>query len=208
MVAKGADTMATMVGRTAAAGRTPRVAHGDLGEPKLARWLFGRTESAWIWLFLRVYLGWQWLSAGWEKLGNPAWSTGGPLAGFIRGALAKSGGPHPDVAGWYATFLRDAVLPHAAAWAHLVAWGELLVGVALILGLFTGIAAFCGSLMNVSYLLAGTVSVNPVMFVLATWLVLAWRVAGWWGLDRWVLPALGTPWQPGRLLERHEQRGA
>jgi thiosulfate dehydrogenase (quinone) large subunit len=25
---------------------------------------------------------------------------------------------------------------------------------------------------------------NPLMFILATWLVLAWRVAGYWGLDR------------------------
>jgi len=23
-----------------------------------------------------------------------------------------------------------------------------------------------------------------------------WLIAGWWGLDRWPLPALGTPWQP------------
>ena len=26
-------------------------------------------------------------------------------------------------------------------------------------------------------------------------IVLAWKVAGWWGLDRWALPLLGTPWQ-------------
>ncbi len=49
---------------------------------------------------------------------------------------------------------------------------------------------------------AGTVSTNPVLFILATWLVLAWRVAGYWGLDRWVLPALGVPGHPGRLFER------
>jgi thiosulfate dehydrogenase [quinone] large subunit len=24
--------------------------------------------------------------------------------------------------------------------------------------------------------------------------MLAWKVAGWWGLDRWLLPLLGTPW--------------
>lgn len=32
--------------------------------------------------------------------------------------------------------------------------------------------------------------------------VLAWRVAGWWGLERWFLPLLGTPWWPGRLLHQ------
>jgi len=30
-------------------------------------------------------------------------------------------------------------------------------------------------------------------------IIIGWRVAGWWGLDRFLLPWLGTPWQPGRL---------
>ena len=34
----------------------------------------------------------------------------------------------------------------------------------------------------------------------ATWLVLAWKTAGWIGVDRWLLPAVGTPWRPGRLF--------
>ena len=33
-----------------------------------------------------------------------------------------------------------------------------------------------------------------------TLLVLAWRNAGWIGLDRWLLPAVGTPWQPGGVF--------
>jgi thiosulfate dehydrogenase [quinone] large subunit len=81
-----------------------------------------------------------------------------------------------------------------------------LVGIALILGVFTGIAAFSGSFMSVNYLLAGTVSTNPILFALATWLVLAWKTAGWWGLDRWVLPALGTPWAPGPVLSNRGER--
>ena len=87
---------------------------------------------------------------------------------------------------------------HRAAGFSLL---ELLV-VILIIGLLTGIAAFFGGFMNASYLLAGTVSTNPVLFILATWLVLAWRVAGWWGLDRWVLPLLGVPGAPGTLFQR------
>jgi thiosulfate dehydrogenase [quinone] large subunit len=86
----------------------------------------------------------------------------------------------------------------------MVAWGEILVGIALILGIFTGIAAFFGSVMNMNYLLAGTVSTNPILFAIATWLVLAWKTAGWWGLDRWVLPALGTPWSPGLIFQGEE----
>ncbi len=45
----------------------------------------------------------------------------------------------------------------------------------------------------------------PHLFAIATWLVLAWKTAGWWGLDRWVLPALGTPWKPGLIF--HERGG-
>jgi thiosulfate dehydrogenase (quinone) large subunit len=30
--------------------------------------------------------------------------------------------------------------------------------------------------------------------------MLAWKVAGYYGLDRFVLPALGTPWQWGSLI--------
>ena len=169
----------------------------------VARALFGNVHWAWLWLLLRLYLGWEWLQAGWGKLHNPAWigsKAGTAITGFLTGALAKSSGEHPDVQGWDAWFLQHVVLTHSVLWSYLVAWGEVLVGVALILGIFTGIAAFFGSFMNLSYLLAGTVSVNPVLLVISTWLVLAWRTAGWWGLDRWILPALGTPWRPGYIF--------
>ncbi len=172
-------------------------------DPPIAQALFGSTRWAWIWLILRVYVGYEWIMAGWGKLNNPAWTgakAGTALTGFINGALAKTGGEHPDVQTWYAWFLQHLVLPNAALWSRLVAWGEFLVGIALILGIFTGIAAFFGSFMNINYLMAGAVSTNPMLFVIATWLVLAWKVAGWWGLDRWILPALGTPWRPGYIF--------
>jgi len=178
-------------------------------DPPIARALFGEVRWAWIWLILRLYVGWEWLSAGWGKINNPAWTgskAGAALTGFVNGALQKTGGEHPDVQGWYAWFLNNLVLPHPVIWSYLVTAGETLVGLALILGLFTGIAAFFGSFMNMNYLLAGTVSVNPVLFVIALFLILAWKTAGWWGLDRWVLPALGTPWRPGLIFHgEHRQ---
>jgi thiosulfate dehydrogenase (quinone) large subunit len=170
----------------------------------LALSLFGDVRWAWIWLILRLYVGWAWLQAGWGKVGNPAWTgdnAGAALTGFVQGALEKTGGAHPAVLPWYAWFLDTVVLPNAATWSYLVAWGEVLVGIALILGIFTGIAAFFGSFMNMNYLLAGTVSTNPILFVIATLLVLGWKTAGWWGLDRWILPALGTPWRPGLVFQ-------
>jgi thiosulfate dehydrogenase [quinone] large subunit len=106
-------------------------------------------------------------------------------------------GEHPDVQGWYAGFLQNIVLPNAALWSRMVVIGEILVGIGLILGIFTGLAAFFGGFMNVNYLLAGTVSTNPELFVLSTWLVLAWKTAGWLGGDRWILPRLGKIFSPG-----------
>ncbi len=177
----------------------------EIPEPKLSRFLFSNTKMAWFWLIVRVYVGWQWIEAGWGKIHNPAWvgsDAGQALSGFIQGALAKMSGAHPDVQGWYGTFLQNGVLPHASLWSHVVAYGELLVGVALVLGLFAGIAAFFGTFMNFNFLLAGAVSVNPILGFLGLFLILAWRVAGWWGLDRWVLPAVGTPWKPGELFTK------
>jgi thiosulfate dehydrogenase [quinone] large subunit len=73
-------------------------------------------------------------------------------------------------------------------------YGELLVGIALILGAFTGIAAFAGSFMNWNFIMACTASTNGLMLTIAILLTLAWKVAGWYGLDRCLLTLLGTPW--------------
>jgi thiosulfate dehydrogenase [quinone] large subunit len=59
-----------------------------------------------------------------------------------------------------------------------------------------------------SFLLAGSASTNPVMFTLAVGLMLAWRVAGYYGVDRWLLPRLGTPWRPGTLAAKQVSQGA
>ena len=48
--------------------------------------------------------------------------------------------------------------------------------------------------------MAGTASTNPLLFAAAIFVILAWRVAGYDGLDRILLPALGTPWRPGRVF--------
>lgn len=180
-----------------------------LEDSPVAKLLFEDVRLAWVWLFLRLYVGWQWVSAGLGKIGADAWTgnnAGAAITGFVNGALAQTSGAHPDVQGWYAWFLQNLVLPNAAMWGLMVAWGELIVGIALILGLFTGIAAFFGAFMNINYLLSGAVSTNPILLLIEILLILAWKTAGWWGLDRWVLPALGTPWSPG-LIFREEEAG-
>ncbi len=179
----------------------------QIAEPPIARFLFADTRLAPLWTFIRLYVGFEWLTAGWGKLTNPAgvWvgeKAGAAITGFLNGALAKTSGAHPDVSGWYATFIQQFALPNAVLFSYMVTFGEILVGIALILGLLTGIAAFFGAFMNANFLFAGTISTNPILLLLAILIVLAWRVAGHWGLDRWALPMLGVPSAPGTLFQR------
>jgi len=165
----------------------------------VSRVLFFNHSSASLWLLVRLYVGYEWTVAGWDKVTNSAWfgtDAGVALAGFIKGALAKTAGAHPDVQGWYAAFLQGTVLPNVTVWSNLIAVGELLVGIGLIVGLFTGLAAFFGLFMNLNFMLAGTVSTNPVLFILALFLVLARRVAGYYGLDRYALPIIRRNFRP------------
>lgn len=176
-------------------------------DPPLAGLLFADKRLAPFWLVVRLYVGYQWLSAGWGKItgAEGPWfgaTSGAPIQGFVAGALKQTAGAHPAVQPWYAWILQHVVLPYAGAWSNAIAVGEVLVGVGLILGLFTGIAAFFGGLMNANYLLAGAVSTNPLLFILATWLVLAWKVAGLIGLDAFALPRLGVPGAAGTFFHR------
>lgn len=116
------------------------------------------------------------------------------LKAFISHSIAQTHGPVPQVQGWYAFFLQHTVLPSTHVFAYVITCGELLVGLGLLLGAFTGIAAFFGITLNLNYLLAGSVSINPILAVLSLFLLLAWRISGYYGADRYLLPLLGTPW--------------
>lgn len=177
----------------------------EIPEPPLSRFLFSNTTMSWFWFIVRIYVGWSWLTSGWGKVTNPVWvgeKAGVAISGFLNNALTKTTGAHPDVQGWYAFFIENVALPNAEIFSYMVTFGELLVGIGLILGAFTGIAAFFGAFMNMNFLFAGTVSVNPMLFILELFIVLAWRTAGWYGLDRFILPLLGVPWKLGKLFKR------
>ncbi len=170
-------------------------------DPPIARLLFSNTQMAWLWLVGRVWLGWQWIEASEHKIFDPGWVGGGEaLKAFWERALAAPGGKPVIAFDWYRAFIQVLYDHEAWSWfAPLVAWSELLIGVALILGAFTGLAAFAGSVMNWSFVMAGTASTNMLLFGVAALVILAWKIAGWYGLDRWLLPAVGTPWQGGRI---------
>lgn len=180
---------------------------GYIDEPPVSRWLFGSVQAAPIWLVARLWLGYEWLHSGWEKVfgeGRDAWMGGGAaLEGFANGAIAASEEPgRPQVAyGWWVEFLEFA-RDNASWMAKVVAVGEVVIGVALLLGLFTGLAAFAGVILNFSFIFSGTAGVNPAFLAVGLLLVLAWRNAGMLGLDRFILPAVGTPWHRGRFFRR------
>ena len=193
-------------------------------EPRFAKWLFDSRQAAWIWLVARLYLGYEWLHAGFEKVtgteggfwtwhfaytGDSWLKSSAGLQGFtayaVKGGAAQ--GPHSAVNyGWYASFLNWLGHPGPAAFfSKVIALGEMAIGIALIIGLFVGIAAFFAGTLNFTFGLAGVAGVNPVFFILEVLLVLAWRNAGYIGLDRYVLPALGTPWHKGKVFEHESQ---
>lgn len=178
----------------------------EVAGPGFARFLFNNRAAGLFWLPIRIFLGVSWLDAGLHKFGDPGWMQGGAsLLSYWERAVAIPEAPgRPAITyDWYRDFLNLLINNNAEGWfAVLITLGEIAVGVALILGALTGIAAFFGAFMNMSFLLAGSASSNPVLFTMAVGLILAWKVAGYYGLDRWLLPRLGTPWSIGTLFRR------
>ena len=177
----------------------------EITESPIAKFIFSDTRFAIVWLVLRVYLGIQWLQAAEHKITDPGWTqTGASLKGFWLGAVATT--PKPVIAfDWYRQFLQFMLDSQSYVWfSKLVVAGEVLVGVCLIVGAFTGVAAFIGGFMNWNFMMAGSASTNPLLFAAAVFLILAWKTAGYYGLDRVLLPLLGTPWKPGITIKTKE----
>jgi thiosulfate dehydrogenase [quinone] large subunit len=184
------------------ARRDPQSGAVESEGPAFARFLFSNSRAGIVWLPIRLFLGFTWLEAGWHKAAGTGWLDGGAaLKGYWTAAIAVTDqGKGPITYDWYRDFLSFLLNGGHYSWfAPLITFGEILVGIGLIVGALTGFAAFFGAFMNMSYLLAGTASTNPIMFGLAMGVILAWKVAGYYGVDRVLLPMLGTPWSPGSL---------
>lgn len=140
--------------------------------------------AAFVWLVLRLYLGITWLTLGIGKM-----TSGFDAQGFLSNAVAnpvmREGSMiYPN----YVAFLDNVALPYADIINVVIPFGEVLVGLGLIVGVLTSYAAFFAIVMNMSFLMAGTVSTNPWMIALTFFLLVAGANAGRFGGDRWVLP--------------------
>jgi thiosulfate dehydrogenase [quinone] large subunit len=172
----------------------------SIQDSPIARFLFQDIRASWLWLIVRLYVGYDFLDAGFHKLITPAWTNGSGegIIGFWQRAVAIPAAPAKPLItfDWYRGFLQLLIDTNSAGWfSYVIVFGELAVGTALILGAFVGLAALGGLLMNMAFLLAGTTSTNPVLIILGILLILAWKNAGYIGLDYFLLPLFGTPWK-------------
>lgn len=178
----------------------------NMENPRIIDALFNKTKFSWLWLVVRVYVGIQWLSASFTKLGSPDWmQTGDALKSFWINAVAIPTAPAKPAIfyPWFRVFIQSLLDNHSYIWAaKFIALGELLVGIALVLGFLVGLSAFFGGLMNLSFLLAGSLSSGPVLLVLEMLLLVAWKTAGYYGLDRYFFNFIGAPWKPGRWFQK------
>ncbi|MCU9614602.1 DoxX family protein [Caldibacillus lycopersici] len=140
-----------------------------------------------IWTVARIWLGLQWIEGAWHKF------TGGfDAAGFLQGAIAKAGGEAPVVQGWYGAFLEHFAMPNVEIFNVVIPVGEFLVGIGLILGAATIPALIAGAFMNLNFLLAGTISTNPVLLAVAVILLFIGAGTYYYGVDRFAVPMIKT----------------
>jgi thiosulfate dehydrogenase [quinone] large subunit len=174
----------------------------NIREWRFARFLRDGREAAPFYLGIRLFLAWEWLEAGWHKVTDPAWvQTGDALRAYWERAVGLPAPPArpPITYPAYRAFIQYMLDNDWYTWfAKLVAYGEVLIGLGFLFGGLIGFAAFFALLMNFSFIFAGSTSSNPTLILLEVVLLLGWRVAGWWGVDRFLLPRIGTPWAPGQ----------
>lgn len=200
----------------------PSPSEVDIREWKFVRFLRYGKEAAPFYLGLRLFLAYEWIEAGLHKIfrydsakdiiywgqWNEGWLiTGASIKGYWERAVTVSPqGTGPIVYPAYRAFIQYMLDNNWHTWyGPAIAWGELLIGLGFLFGGLIGFAAFFALLMNFAFLYAGSTSSNPTLVVLQMILIFGWRPAGYWGVDRFLLPMLGTPWRPGHSSRMTQQ---
>jgi len=174
-----------------------------LETPSFINFLFSDKRASILWLVVRLWLGYQWITASLHKLSSPDWMvTGNALKGFWMSAVKidATTGKGAIAYAWYRNFLQGMIDAQAYTWfSKVVAISEFTFGILLIAGIFVGATAFFSGFMNWNFIMAGSASVNGVFFGLAVLLVLAWKVAGYLGVDYFLLPRIADLWMKPKV---------
>jgi thiosulfate dehydrogenase [quinone] large subunit len=173
----------------------------------MMNWLRTNKYASMLLTVVRLYVGYEWFIAGWHKITGP---KAFDAAGFLKNAIAKpvlETGTTDLVYPNYVAFLNHFALPNVKLFNLLVPWGELLIGLGLLLGCLTTAAVFFGMLMNLMFMLTGTVSTNPWLFFLGIFIIVAGANAGKFGVDYAVLPYLHKWFDKARDRIFHKPTG-
>jgi thiosulfate dehydrogenase [quinone] large subunit len=152
-----------------------------------------------VWLAARLFVGWKFLEAGWDKVTGEGWlGSTEAIHGFLgaAGSPEATAGEHASVSTWYAWLVNHVFLHVQGLLSYLVPLGEIAIGIGLILGVFTLGAAFFGALLNLLFMLSGSLSasINPIMFGLELLIMFAGAAAYVYGVDRVLLPQIKQRW--------------
>ncbi|MFP3125303.1 DoxX family protein [Ectobacillus funiculus] len=143
-------------------------------------------KMAWFLAIVRFFLGIVWFRHGFEKISNKSFDA----SVFLKDAIAKTSGTDPVVQDWWAFIAKYFFLPNVDILNYLVPIGEFFVGLGLMTGAFTRPALCFALIMNFSYLLSGSMNINPQM-ILWSWLLLSAREnAGRVGADGWIFSSV------------------
>ncbi|MBK5288506.1 MAG: hypothetical protein JJE46_08565, partial [Acidimicrobiia bacterium] len=116
--------------------RHPEAGEVEIEGPRFGRFLFNNSRAGLFWLPIRLFLGFAWLDAGWHKLTDPEWTTGGAAlrAYWERAASIPEQGRPPITYEWYRDFLNALLAGGHEGWmSWLIMFGEVAVGVGLLL---------------------------------------------------------------------------
>jgi thiosulfate dehydrogenase (quinone) large subunit len=152
-----------------------------------------------VWLAARLFVGWKFLEAGWDKVTGEGWlGSTESIHGFLGAAASPeaTAGEHASVSTWYAWLVNHVFLHIQGLLSYMVPLGEIAIGIGLILGIFTLAAAFFGAMLNLLFMLSGSLSagINPIMFGLGLLIMFAGSAAYVYGVDRVLLPQLKQWW--------------
>jgi thiosulfate dehydrogenase [quinone] large subunit len=144
-----------------------------------------------------LYVGYEWLVAGWISSSTLPGDTKQVLLYQAINTISLITSTHPLSVMVCGLFKLSS--HRLGFWSYVVAFGETSLSLAV--WVFLPGLPLSLAFMNMNYMLAGSISTNPILLFLSIFLILAWKTAGWWGLDRWVLIDLGTPWSPGLAFQ-------